>query len=336
MVASLFRRGTSNRAPSVGRKGSDTNQLAGVAPKAVRKVIPAPRPHWVGNGFHVFPVFGDLAFSEELSPWLMFDYAAPKAFEPSRSRRGVGEHPHRGFETITVAFQGEVEHGDSVGNTGIIGPGDVQWMTAGRGIIHEEFHSDRFTATGGTFEMCQLWLNLPAKHKMDPPRYQPILAGEIPAVPLGDGEGGGVARVIAGELRGQKGPAMTHSPVDLWALELGAPGKPHELELPDGHNCVVFVRSGRLRVGEAGAEKELGPAATALMHRRGTTLRILAVDPDTKVLVLSGKPLNEPIAAQGPFVMNTYDEIRKANDDSAAAGWAAEASGQSSAVAPCL
>jgi len=291
-------------------------RLVAAAPKVVRKVIPAPRPHWVGNGFHVYPVFGDLAFSEEVSPWLMFDYAAPKLFEPGKTRRGVGQHPHRGFETITIAFQGEVEHRDSVGNHDVIGPGDVQWMTAARGIIHEEYHSEKFTAKGGTFEMCQLWLNLPAKHKMDAPRYQPILAKQIPAVPISvDGSDDGVVKVIAGEFRGVKGPAMTFTPVDLWNLEIKTVGKAFELEIAHGHNLVVFVRSGAVRVGAEGQEKALGPAATALMKREGTTLRLSATEDNTKVLILSGKPLEEPIAAQGPFVMNTFDEIKQANTD---------------------
>mmetsp|Transcript_92260 Transcript_92260/g.183748 ORF Transcript_92260/g.183748 Transcript_92260/m.183748 type:complete len:401 (-) Transcript_92260:164-1366(-) len=160
--------------------GSSGNNL-----KAIRRILPSPGRHWVGDAFHVFPVFHDLAFSNELSPWLMFDYAAPKKFEASPShRRGVGQHPHRGFETITLAFQGEVEHGDSVGNRGVIGAGDVQWMTAARGIIHEEFHSDAFSKEGGMFEMAQLWLNLPASHKMSKPRYQPIVSQDIPVVPL--------------------------------------------------------------------------------------------------------------------------------------------------------
>ena len=170
------------------------------------------------------------------------------------SREPSLQHPHRGFETITIAFQGEVEHGDSVGNRDVIGPGDVQWMTAARGIIHEEFHSDKITAKGGVFEMCQLWLNLPAKHKMDPPRYQPILASQIPSVPLGDGDNSedGFVRVIAGEFKGVKGPAKTFTPVSLWNIEIAALNKPFDLELGDGHNCVVFVRSGRASVGGAG------------------------------------------------------------------------------------
>ena len=292
-----------------------TARMAAMAPKVVRKVIPAPRPHWVGNGFHVFPVLGELAFTEEISPWLMFDYAAPRHFEPSKTRRGVGQHPHRGFETITIAFEGEVEHGDSTGNQDVIGPGDVQWMTAARGIIHEEYHSDKFTKTGGTFEMCQLWLNLPAKNKMDPPRYQPILARNIPAVPITAGGDDGVVRIIAGEFRGVKGPAVTFTAVELWNAEIKVTNKLYEFELAEGRNCVVFVMRGRLRVGDAGVETELGPASAALMSQEGTMLRLVASEPNTRLLILAGQPLNEPIAAQGPFVMNTLDEIRQAHAD---------------------
>eukprot|EP00978_Attheya_sp_CCMP212_P022227 scaffold66031_cov63-Attheya_sp.AAC.4 len=157
-----------------------TNNKMDASLKAVRRILPAQRPHWVGNSFYVYPVFADLAFRNELSPFLMFDYAAPKQFPPNEKKRGVGQHPHRGFETVTLAFQGEVEHRDSTGNQDVIGPGDIQWMTAGRGIIHEEYHSTEFAKSGGIFEMCQLWVNLPAKHKMTKPSYQPILTSDVP------------------------------------------------------------------------------------------------------------------------------------------------------------
>lgn len=288
-----------------------------------------PPRHWVGDGFDVYPVFSELAFTNELSPWLMFDYAAPKEFSPSRSRRGVGQHPHRGFETVTIAFQGEVEHGDSVGNRDVIGPGDVQWMTAARGIVHEEFHSDSFAKTGGVFEMCQLWLNLPAKNKMGPPRYQPILDKEIPRVPLlpaglsadecralqDNGDGASV-RIIAGELDGIRGPASTFTPVELWDMELGSlVNTPYEVQLPEGHNCIVFVRRGRAMVGAVGQEKPIEAQGVALMHREGSVLRVLATELGTQLLVLGGEPINEPIAASGPFVMNTQQELQQANAD---------------------
>jgi len=288
--------------------------------KTVRRIIPAQRKHWVGNGFNVFPVFGSLAFTNELSPWLMFDYAAPKEFGPTSQRRGVGQHPHRGFETVTIAFQGAVEHSDSVGHNDVIGPGDVQWMTAGRGIIHEEYHSTDFAKTGGVFEMCQLWVNLPKKDKMVAPRYQPIVAGDIPRVPLlaateADGSCGGEsvgeARIVAGELHGTRGPAATFSPVELFDLELRAADTPVELPVPAGHNTVVFVRSGEISV----EGQTVGAQGVALMSRSGEKLRLSARVPNSQVLLLGGEPLDEPIAAQGPFVMNTQAEIRQAMAD---------------------
>eukprot|EP00240_Pyramimonas_obovata_P005638 CAMPEP_0118945824 /NCGR_PEP_ID=MMETSP1169-20130426/43041_1 /TAXON_ID=36882 /ORGANISM="Pyramimonas obovata, Strain CCMP722" /LENGTH=326 /DNA_ID=CAMNT_0006891629 /DNA_START=266 /DNA_END=1247 /DNA_ORIENTATION=- len=292
--------------------------------KSVRRIMPTPPQHWVGDGFHVYPVFHDLAFTKELSPWLMFDYAAPKKFSPTSSRRGVGKHPHRGFETVTVAFQGEVEHGDSVGNRDVIGAGDVQWMTAARGIIHEEFHSTEFAKKGGVFEMCQLWLNLPAKHKMDPPRYQPILAKDIPSVPL---PGGGHVKVIAGEFAGVRGPAHTFTPVELWDVELEKKGTAYELNVPAGHNVIVFVRRGRALIGSEGAEKEIKPQGVALMHREGSTLRLVPSEDAVKVMVLGGEPIDEPIAARGPFVMNTYEEIQKPTSTTTPAGWVSEEQG---------
>jgi redox-sensitive bicupin YhaK (pirin superfamily) len=291
--------------------------------KEIKEILRAPPQHWVGNGFHVFPVFHNKAFTKELSPWLMFDYAAPKAFKPSYERRGVGQHPHRGFETITIAFQGEVEHGDSCGNRDVIGPGDVQWMTAARGIIHEEFHSTDFQQTGGTFEMAQLWLNLPAKHKMDPPKYQPILAKDIPVVPLKPTSesdapklsGENSVRVIAGDatVYGVQGAATTHTPVELLDVRVATPGVSFEIPVPEGHNAVVFVRRGAITVGEE--QKPVEQQGVALMHRGGNALRLSAAEANTEILLLGGEAIDEPIAARGPFVMNTHEEIMQANKD---------------------
>ena len=292
--------------------------------KEIREILKAPPRHWVGNGFHVFPVFHNRAFTKELSPWLMFDYAAPKEFSPSYERRGVGQHPHRGFETITIAFNGEVEHGDSMGNRDTIGPGDVQWMTAARGIIHEEFQSTDFQQTGGVFEMCQLWLNLPAKHKMDPPKYQPILAKDIPVAPLAptreaDNErlktGENSIRVIAGDeaTYGVKGAATTHTPVELLDIRIAAKDVSFDVPVPEGHNTIVFVRRGAITVGEEA--KPVNPQGVALMHLGGDVLRLSATEADTEVLLLAGEPIDEPIAARGPFVMNTHEEIMQANKD---------------------
>lgn len=285
--------------------------------RSVKQILAAPPTHWVGDGFKVFPVFADKAFTEELSPFLMFDYAAPKKFPPnSGTPKGVGQHPHRGFETVTIAFNGEVEHADSVGNRGVIQPGDVQWMTAGRGIIHQEFHSTEFSQRGGIFEMCQLWVNLKAKDKMTPPKYQGISDSDIPVVDIPN-EGGSV-RVIAGSLLGTKGPAHTHSDIELFDVSLKE-GKDVDLPFPAEHNCIVFVRRGGIDVltGEDGDETyPVGPQDVALMKRSsGNTLRVRASAADTSLLIMGGEPLNEPIAARGPFVMNTWDEIQQANID---------------------
>ena len=319
-----------------------TAAAAASALKTVREVCRKPPRHWVGDGFHVYPVFADRAFTSELSPFLMFDYASPKEFGPTSRRRGVGSHPHRGFETVTLAFQGEVEHGDSRGNSGVIGPGDVQWMTAGRGIVHEEFHSERFGREGGTFEMCQIWVNLPSRDKMTEPAYQGILDGDTPRVPLrpaavgGKKEGkeeeeeeeeeddddddkgkdvpleDGYARIVAGTLRGTAGPALTRTPVNLWDVALLDGGlREYEFDIAEGHNLVVFVRSGAVEVGG----ERLGPQDVALMNRGGTRLVVRAAEGGTRLLVLSGEPLDEPIAARGPFVMNTQAELQEAMRD---------------------
>jgi len=288
--------------------------------KTVCEIARKPPAHWVGDGFHVYPVFADKAFTSELSPFLMFDYAAPKDFPPNPtvSRRGVGSHPHRGFETVTLAFQGEVEHGDNKGNSGVIGPGDCQWMTAGRGIVHEEFHSSTFAAKGGTFEFCQLWVNLPASDKMGKPRYQSILDGQIPRLPLraaGTAEvsslDAGYARIIAGSLHGTKGAAKTHTPVNLWDVALLDTTNEYEFDIDEGHNLVVFVRSGGVEIGG----EVLGQADVAIMNRGGTRLVVKTTQKDTRLLVLSGEPIDEPIAARGPFVMNTQAELADAARD---------------------
>jgi hypothetical protein len=293
--------------------------------RSVKRIMLKPSAHWVGNAFNVFPVFADLAFKEELSPLLMFDYAAPKKFGPKAGQpRGVGQHPHRGFETVTIAFQGEVEHHDNKGGSGVIGPGDVQWMTAGRGIVHEEYHSKDFTQEGGIFEMCQLWVNLPKKHKMTKPRYQPILKDKIPIVTLPlevpEEETLATVRLIAGEMNNTKGAANTFSPVQMYEVILPNIGAEVDIPFPSEHNCIVFVRRGGVKVlsGEDGKGKtsQLGPQDVALMHIDGSdSLRVHVDKPNTSLLIMGGEPLDEPIASQGPFVMNTFDEIRKAITD---------------------
>lgn len=284
--------------------------------KTVKQVLRKPSKHWVGDGFNVIPVFADKAFTKALSPFLMFDYAEPTVFPATSKRLGVGQHPHRGFETVTLAFEGEVEHADSKGNKGVIGKGDVQWMSAAKGIVHEEFHSVNFAKSGGIFEMAQIWVNLPSEKKMNEPRYQPILDNEIPKVPLmseraDDGLGEGFVRVIAGEFGGVQGPANTHSPINMWDIQMKVVGKRYDFPIEEGHNTVVFVRKGSISVQDAALSEQ----DVAMISMDGSMVSITAETEDSLVLILSGAPIDEPIAARGPFVMNTQTELREAMQD---------------------
>jgi redox-sensitive bicupin YhaK (pirin superfamily) len=263
--------------------------------------------HWVGNGFPVRSVFEYNGLGRELSPFLLLDYAAPYEFPPGNEKRGVGGHPHKGFETVTVAYQGELEHRDSSGGGGKIGAGDVQWMTAGNGIVHEEFHSQDFIRKGGKLQMVQLWVNLRAKDKIAKPRYQTLLKAQIPDVPLP--QDAGTVRVIAGEFGGRKGPAKTFTPINLWDVNLRA-GKSIELLLPNGHTTTFLVLSGEVEVdGKKAFEGDL-----AIFARNGDSISVKAKT-DAKLLVMDGEPIDEPIVGQGPFVMNSRAEIQKAFED---------------------
>lgn len=266
------------------------------------------RQHWVGDGFPVRSLFSYNRLGAQISPFLLLDYAGPYNFEPTRQRRGVGEHPHRGFETVTLVYDGEVEHRDSAGNGGVIGPGDVQWMTAAGGILHEEYHSPGFARAGGPLRMVQLWVNLPARDKMAPGRYQGILKADIPVVPLPDGAG--EARVIAGELRGAKGPAKTFTPINLWDLGLKA-GADLTLDLPVGHTAMIVVLAGHVTVE---GSHQAGEAEVVLLDREGSDVEVHA-DGEAKLLILTGEPIDEPIVGYGPFVMNSEAEIRQAVED---------------------
>ncbi len=266
------------------------------------------RGHWVGDGFPVRSLFSYNQLGAQISPFLLLDYAGPHFFEPTTGRRGVGEHPHRGFETVTIVYDGEVEHRDSAGNGGIIGPGDVQWMTAAGGIVHEEYHSPAFAKTGGPFRMVQLWVNLPASDKMAPGGYQGILAADIPIVDLP--HGAGTARIIAGELGEAKGPAKTFTPVNVWDVAL-ARDADVTLDLPEGHTAMLVVLTGHVTVNGA---QEAGEAEMVLLDREDSEVAIHA-EGDAKLLVLTGEPIDEPIVGYGPFVMNTEAEIRQAIED---------------------
>ncbi len=261
--------------------------------------------HWVGDGFPVRTLLAYSNLGPVIDPFLLLDYAGPMEFSPTSERRGVGEHPHRGFETVTIVYQGEVEHRDSSGGGGRIGPGDVQWMTAASGIVHEEFHGREFARRGGPFEMVQLWVNLPAKDKRAQPGYQGILDQEIPKVNLVGGRGS--VRVIAGEFAGAKGPARTFTPIHVWDLRL-ASHQPTDLPLPDGYTTALVVLRGTLR---ANGSEPIREAEVALFDRAGESLRIDEAD-DATALLLCGEPIGEPIVGQGPFVMNRPEEIRQA------------------------
>lgn len=264
--------------------------------------------HWVGNGFPVRSIFDYNNLGQELSPFLLLDYAAPYEFPPGKEARGVGGHPHRGFETVTVVYQGELEHRDSAGNGGKIGPGDVQWMTAASGIVHEEFHSKEFVQKGGPMQMVQLWINLPAKDKRAKAGYQTLPKAQIPNVMLPDNAGS--VRVISGDFEGQNGAAKTFTPINLWDITLNA-GKSVELPLTDGHNTAVLVLQGKV---DANDGQQAGATELAVFSRDGDRITLTAKS-DAKLLLMSGQPIHEPIVGYGPFVMNTRSEIQQAFED---------------------
>lgn len=276
--------------------------------KQLRSIRRRADRHWVGDGFPVRTLFSYPDLGAELSPFLLLDYAGPVEFPPTPERRGVGEHPHRGFETVTIVYSGEVEHRDSSGGGGSIGPGDVQWMTAASGLVHEEFHGAGFAKRGGRFEMVQLWVNLRAEDKMSPPRYQGITCQQIPAVDLADGRGR--VRVIAGAFEGAKGPAQTFTPMHVWDLRLDS-DEPTDLAVPDGWTTALVVLQGSLRVN---GSDPVGAAEVAVFDRAGPGIRIDSAK-EVKALLLAGEPIDEPIVGSGPFVMNTAPEIRQAMAD---------------------
>lgn len=278
--------------------------------KKILDTSSAPGRHWVGDGFPVHGMFGyNGPGVAQRSPFLMLDYAAPTEFPPNEGyRRGVGQHPHRGFETVTIVYEGEVEHRDSTGKGGVIGRGDVQWMTAGGGIIHEEFHSHDFSRTGGPFEMVQLWVNLPARDKMTPAGYQAITDAQIPAQALPDDAG--TVRVIAGDFNGAKGPSRTFTPMNVLDVRIAA-GKTVDLPQPEGWTTLMVVLAGTVQVN---GESVLREAQMVTLSTEGEGVRIEA-NSDAKVLLMSGEPIDEPVVGYGPFVMNSEAQIAEAIRD---------------------
>ncbi len=276
--------------------------------KKVLGVYNPPEQHWVGDGFPVRSLFSYQTHGQQLSPFLLLDYAGPKEFTPTQQRRGVGQHPHRGFETVTIVYKGEVSHQDSTGRGGTIGPGDVQWMTAGAGILHEEYHSATFARDGGTFHMIQLWINLPSANKMTAPGYQGITNADIPVVNLPNNSG--KARIIAGELLGQTGPAKHFTPMSVWDLQLAQGGTNH-FSIPEGWSAALIVLQGEVHVNGSAIANE---AQMVVLEQAGSDLTVVA-NSDAVVLLISGEPINEPIVGYGPFVMNTQQEIIQAMED---------------------
>jgi redox-sensitive bicupin YhaK (pirin superfamily) len=276
--------------------------------KKLHRIVRRGQFHWVGDGFPVQTLFSYATPDAQVSPFLLLDYAGPAEFPPASAPRGVGFHPHRGFETVTILYQGEVEHRDTAGNGGLIGPGEVQWMTAAKGLMHEEMHSAAFTRQGGTFEAIQLWVNLPAQYKQVEPHYQAIAKAQIPEVRL-DGKGS-LIRVIAGSYQGVTGPANTYTPINLWDLRLPA-GQNLALDLPENYTTILLALHGGVQINR---EAMLNEAELAFFESRGDRIELNAVT-DSMLLMMNGEPIAEPIAGYGPFVMNTQEEIRQAMAD---------------------
>ncbi|MGO3740655.1 pirin family protein [Kerstersia sp.] len=275
--------------------------------KPILSLHAPPAGHWVGDGFPVRSLFTYNGLGQQINPFLLLDYAGPTHFAPTTERRGIGQHPHRGFETVTIVYHGEVEHRDSTGGGGTIGPGDVQWMTAASGILHEEFHAASFARQGGLFEMFQLWVNLPAAHKSAQPRYQTLAGATLPVQAL---PGGGHLRLIAGEHGGARGPALTFSPMNVWDGRIAA-GSTVDLTLPEGHIAAVVTRRGILQLNDAAT---LDQAHLAHLGLTGTQLRLGSRE-GADFLLLSAPPLTETVVGHGPFVMNDSAEIRQAYAD---------------------
>lgn len=276
--------------------------------RPVHTVVRGKGFHWVGDGFRVsqlFPAAADLG--PRISPFLLLDYHAPYDYEPTDTPRGVGVHPHRGFETVTLAFSGSVAHHDSTGAGGVINPGDVQWMTAASGILHKEYHEAEWAKQGGRFHMVQLWVNLPADRKMDPPRYQGLTAEAIGEVDLPNDAG--IVRVIAGDCAGHRGPAETSTPINLWELRLTG-NAPLELDLPASHNVSLLVHDGTATINGAPAVH-----GDLVVLERGEGSVTVDVAEPARLLVLSGEPIDEPVVSYGPFVMNTREQIIEAIQD---------------------
>jgi len=276
--------------------------------RQIESIITPPDHHWVGDGLKVQNFIPSKIPWERISPFVMLDYGPKNNFPPSEVPKGVGSHPHRGFETVTIVYKGRLEHNDSRGNSGIIGEGEVQWMTAGSGILHKEYHEKNFSKSGGELQMVQLWVNLPAKDKMTEPKYQALTKNEIVRLELQNEAG--TAQIIAGEFNGQKGPAFTFSPVNLVNLHL-KPNSETDILIPKDFNASILVLEGEVEInGEKVVENKM-----ALLKNDGNEEVVIKAKKNSILLIISGQPLNEPIASYGPFLMNSREEIIQAMED---------------------
>ena len=277
--------------------------------KTIQQILPPPAPHMVGDGFRVHNFFpsGYNIGKNRMSPFFMMDYNSKVDFSPRETPRGVGVHPHRGFETVTIAYHGKIAHNDSTGNSGVIGEGDVQWMTAASGILHKEYHEEAFSKKGGPFQMIQLWINLPAKDKMSKPKYQPLTNDQLGKYQLPND--GGVVEVIAGEFKGVKGAASTFTPVEMYNVKLKK-GKSVSFDLSENFNTGILVVEGSVKVNGENVPTD----NFILFKNEGETISVEAAG-DSILFVISGEPINEPIAAYGPFLMNTHEELEQALED---------------------
>lgn len=278
--------------------------------RKVKNIYQENQAHWVGDGFLVQPLFSHMGEDRGTNPFLMLDYAAPQYYEPNkRTPRGVGQHPHKGFETVTIAYQGEVEHRDSSGGGGVIKAGDVQWMTAGAGIIHQEFHSEAFSRRGGMFEMVQLWVNLPRKDKNVPAHYQHLAKENIPVVEFADNAG--YARIIAGNFADIQGAAKTYTKMNVWDMAINA-GREVEIEIPESQSLSMVVLRGKATFNH---NEQASAGQLVNFERSAGKVTITAADEELKILLLAGEPIEEPVVGYGPFVMNSFEEIRQAVND---------------------
>jgi quercetin 2,3-dioxygenase len=283
--------------------------MEGALKRTIERVFRGSPEHWVGDGFHVNNYFPSATESQKrMSPFFLLDYQKPEAYTPTTRRRGVGTHPHRGFETVTIAYQGAIAHRDSAGNGGVIGPGEVQWMTAGGGVLHNEYHDEEFARSGGILHMIQIWVNLPRQHKLTAPRYQALTDQSIQTAALADG--GGMVRVISGDYQDVRGPAETFSPAHMLDVRLN-PGGRVRLPTPKDYNTALLVLGGQVT---ANGSKPASAGEFMLFKNDGDEVVVESLA-SSIVLFLSGAPIEEPLVHYGPFVMNTVDEINEAIDD---------------------